>query len=230
MAACSGVPKSVITASTSVSTRRTSASRASGEDRAGEVLVDDCLDPPELSAVVADHRDSAAAGTHDHGAALQEQPDESRLHDALGARGTRPPGASPCHLPSLPSPVGGEALGLLPRVDLSHDLVGSRAPGARVDEYWLMMDATCRPGRLVLQRPGAASTRSSPWVCAPRTSNGYGVLSCGSDALCSASTPTCGPFPCVSTSSCSSARGASAATARATFAACTYRVGLLPRA
>src|SRR6476659_1794958 len=68
-----------------------------------------------------------------------------------------------------------------------------------------------------------------PCVCAPRTSNGYGVVRCGSEALCSASTPTWGPLPCVITISCVAASGARAATARATLASCTSQSGFWPR-
>src|SRR4051794_10051013 len=55
-----------------------------------------------------------------------------------------------------------------------------------------------------------------PSVCAPRTSSGY-VSTSRYAAPCSARRPTCGPLPCDTTSSCSSATGASASAATRMF-------------
>src|SRR4051794_36015690 len=68
-----------------------------------------------------------------------------------------------------------------------------------------------------------------PWVCAPSTSKGNGTSSVGSAALSNANMPTCGPLPWVSTSSCSSASGASAPTARTALARWTAASGFSPR-
>src|SRR5579859_4965202 len=68
-----------------------------------------------------------------------------------------------------------------------------------------------------------------PWVCAPSTSNGYGLDSAGSCALSSASSPTCGPFPWVITSSCAAASGASARTAAVTCPSWISDSGSSPR-
>src|SRR6266536_4149788 len=69
-----------------------------------------------------------------------------------------------------------------------------------------------------------------PGVWAPRTSNGYGWDSAGSAALSSASSPTCGPLPWVTTSSCSCASGDSATTAAWAWRSCTWAPGRSPRA
>ena len=57
-----------------------------------------------------------------------------------------------------------------------------------------------------------------PSVWAPSRSSGYGSTSVYAEP-CSASSPTCGPFPCEITSSCSSASGASALQAIRAFVA-----------
>src|SRR3954470_2769644 len=66
----------------------------------------------------------------------------------------------------------------------------------------------------------------SPWVIASRTSNGSAGASGSPPACWSASAPTCGPFPCVSTTWWARAMRA---TARAASSACAVCSGHVPR-
>src|SRR5215217_6838889 len=67
-----------------------------------------------------------------------------------------------------------------------------------------------------------------PSVCAPSTSSGYASTSSYADT-CSASSPTCGPFPCDRTSRWLRATAASAGAALRTFARCASAVMGSPR-
>ena len=67
-----------------------------------------------------------------------------------------------------------------------------------------------------------------PSVWAPSTSSGYTSTAVYAEP-CRASSPTCGPFPCEITSSCSSATGARAAQAAWAFARWFSAVSGSPR-
>src|SRR5439155_1203274 len=109
------------------------------------------------------------------------------------------------------------------------NLVGASNAGSAADtRVWFTTAATCRPGSAFCN---ACSNQYPiiPWVCAPSTSSGYGWVSVASAALSSASSPTCGPLPWVMTTSCSSASGASACTARNALVRWTAASGRWPR-
>jgi hypothetical protein len=106
-----------------------------GEQRAGEVLVDDGLDPAERAPLIVDDRDPAAA-VGDHDRPVVEQQLDRRSVDArerFGRGHDPPPPAVP--LAGEPLPLGLPAVHVRLVGEVGTDRLGGRLPGRVVQRH-----------------------------------------------------------------------------------------------
>ena len=85
-----------------------------GEQRRGEILVDDRLDPVQAAAGIGDDRDASSAGADDRHAGVQQEPDGGELDDLERFRGGDHPAEAGAVRGDRPSPLAGQAANRLP--------------------------------------------------------------------------------------------------------------------
>src|SRR5690606_20384677 len=81
-----------------------------------QILVDHCLDTAQLVAVI-EGRDAAASCADDHAAFLQQPLDRTDLEDTLWPWAGHHTAELVAVRSDAPAALGGQAIGLLPRID-----------------------------------------------------------------------------------------------------------------
>ena len=176
-----------------------------GQQGGPQVLVDDGLDAAQVAVAVAHHRDAATAVGHDHEAAVDERLHGGRVDDLQRLR--RGDHAPPALLaPVLPRlAVLDQQLCLLGREEPADGL--GRLREARVVASTSARVTTVADRRSTPRRSSDASSASIStmpsvaWVCAPHQSSGTGGTTAAASSFLTSRLPTCGPLPCVITTS-----------------------------
>ena len=101
-----------------------------GEQRRGQILVDDRLDPVQAAAGIGDDRDASSAGADDRHAGVQQEPDGRELDDLERFRGGDHPAEAGAVRGDRPSPLSGQAAGVGLGIDRADGL--RRRPERRV--------------------------------------------------------------------------------------------------
>ena len=204
-----GVPKSTITLRDVGGDDQDVGAELAGEQRGGEVLVDDGLDAAQRVPVrpSSHDRDAAAAGADDDEPGVGQRVDGGGVDDRM--RLGRGDDAAPALLAAvLPD------LAVLDRTARASSrgrkrptgLVGSRKPGSSPSTSVRVTRPAVRCGQPAggqrrVQLVGEGEARWSPGSARTHQSSGTGGTTCAASSFLTSRLPTCGPLPWVSTTS-----------------------------